>query len=161
MTENTNANNKPQPKSIHPQKTTKLQNKDDEYYDEDEDYEQNYENEFEQNLTNQGQKSSKDTSKPHEAKQLDQYRKDFEAEEEEQPLYVKEDSPHKKKANINKKKTQQSKKDIEQKNNKKKKDKKETVPYKPEKRILQEIKQLLTYRMKAQRYPYEELKRDI
>jgi hypothetical protein len=33
--------------------------------------------------------------------------------------------------------------------------------FKPNKEVLREIKELLTYRMIAQRYPYEELKKDI
>lgn len=102
---------------------------------------------------------------PKEHTQIDQYRKDFEEEEEEEPLYVKDDSPKKKKSNKQGAQEKHSNKDQknDQKNesSKKKKEKKENTAFKPNKKILAEIKELLTYRMKAQRYPYEELKRDI
>ena len=75
--------------------------------------------------------------------EIDEYKKDFEAAEEQQPLYVKQDQ-----------------KDDSQ-VNKKSSTKKKTKAFKPEKKILAEIKQLLTYRMKGQRYTFGELKKDI
>ena len=44
---------------------------------------------------------------------------------------------------------------------KSKKDKEKGKGFKPNKKLMSEIKELLTYRMKAQRYPFEELKKDI
>ena len=38
---------------------------------------------------------------------------------------------------------------------------KHSTEFKPNKQILSEIKQLLTYRMKSQRYPFVDLKNDI
>lgn len=53
------------------------------------------------------------------------------------------------------------KKPEEKKKKKEKKEKTSKGGYKPDKKMLAEIKELLTYRMKSQRYPFDDLKADI
>jgi hypothetical protein len=77
---------------------------------------------------------------------LKKIKEEFELHSEEESLFKKEDS-------------KQSKKRGPKEGLKKNKD--HGSPYKPDKAVLTEIKEILTYRMKSQRYPFSDLKADI